>query len=1256
MARTPREPILDLQDPDLSGKRFERFCLDLVRALPDVADAHLYARHGERQRGIDIHADLCDGRVRTIQCRRVKRFTKASAEKLIADTTYQADEHWVWCTCPMSAGARDVLRGVAQWDGWDIEQLSSAVRGLPREVGRWMIEDHLGSGARKRLLGPEADLCIAPANQWFARSDERAAALRTNQSLRGRGELLDRMVEAVHGLDYSVVLLVGWGGIGKTRMLRALADTLDDDRVLLLRDGVEVTAALAEELPTCRFTLLIDDAHRRSGLPAILATVFTSDEPRTVVLATRPQRLAALRADLLNTGISPASVVELNHLAPLTHDQAQALALDELDEAHQGAADSLAVLTRDVPALCVLGARLINDGDLAPGELVNHEAARADILARFRDELVGKISEEVDPAVVRGLLVLIAALQPLELTGNEIATWLSEQVGRSPAEVRHAIRGIEQSGLLGGTKRRRIVPDVLADHVLREACVEADGRSSGRADELLALAPPWAMSRVLANLAELDWRLGSPGEHPVLDTLLTGLEREILAARAWDRSQMLERLKESAVFLADWIVTLARHVLDRPAQDSVLFAEHEVTDTDARRALVPLLGSAGLVPVHTATALRLLWEIGRDVEPKGAFSGEEPLDAIRWFGSYELNRHYQETLLEVVEQLVMDEDEAECHRIVPITLLMPLTSREGTTSSSKGYTVSLGAYFVDAIAAKELRDRLRVLLVNRCLHGGPRTRFAAGGLLGEMLRQPHGYFGASAPPAAIAQWRTEQLALLEDISDLLHRSDDVVVIARLRDSLDWPGRHSTIRGTKTAVRRIQRANGMSTDELLLRVLTGGFDHFESHEAAQRRIRGIAQMLMTENPRVDGLLMRIDDMLTKIAASDPQRHTDAGALMGALMEQDADWGLEAVGILAAAPQRPVARALGVLLTVAVTSAPGRAREVLEQLVTAKDVVLRRYAADHISRMAWVSDPEAPERRLAVTLAADSDPVVVRCIALAALRAADEEPEFARAVVLAFPTLGDRILAEDVCMVLTHEIGLTKSDNAELLRRLLQCPEVAYWHDRMLVAMSAREPQQVLEYLLARIDNQDRQGYWAVPFDGLSGDPLARHPHLRASSARQIVESAARSDGMGPYGAASLFWSYADGRQEGLDVLAEAIASTDAELWDAALGILSHGPHGIILANPSWVANLLETVDTAVLDEAQGALSSALTMGSRQGTPGKPFPRDVALRDRSAEYAKSARPGSSAAAFWTLMVRQAERAIRQSLERDRLFDDE
>jgi len=55
------EPLLTLNDPELEWKRFERFCLDLVIALPEVRDAHLYGTRGEDQQGIDIHADLVDG-------------------------------------------------------------------------------------------------------------------------------------------------------------------------------------------------------------------------------------------------------------------------------------------------------------------------------------------------------------------------------------------------------------------------------------------------------------------------------------------------------------------------------------------------------------------------------------------------------------------------------------------------------------------------------------------------------------------------------------------------------------------------------------------------------------------------------------------------------------------------------------------------------------------------------------------------------------------------------------------------------------------------------------------------------------------------------------------------------------------------------------------------------------------------------------------------------------------------------------------
>ena len=56
------EPLLNLNDSELEWKRFERFCLDLVKSLPEVRDAHLYGTRGEDQQGIDIHVDLVDER------------------------------------------------------------------------------------------------------------------------------------------------------------------------------------------------------------------------------------------------------------------------------------------------------------------------------------------------------------------------------------------------------------------------------------------------------------------------------------------------------------------------------------------------------------------------------------------------------------------------------------------------------------------------------------------------------------------------------------------------------------------------------------------------------------------------------------------------------------------------------------------------------------------------------------------------------------------------------------------------------------------------------------------------------------------------------------------------------------------------------------------------------------------------------------------------------------------------------------------
>ena len=77
--------ILPFTDPSFDWDRFESFCLSVVRSLPEVKRADRYGKTGEAQAGIDIEADLRDGRKRTVQCRHRKTITKPQLEKLVAE-------------------------------------------------------------------------------------------------------------------------------------------------------------------------------------------------------------------------------------------------------------------------------------------------------------------------------------------------------------------------------------------------------------------------------------------------------------------------------------------------------------------------------------------------------------------------------------------------------------------------------------------------------------------------------------------------------------------------------------------------------------------------------------------------------------------------------------------------------------------------------------------------------------------------------------------------------------------------------------------------------------------------------------------------------------------------------------------------------------------------------------------------------------------------------------------------------------------
>lgn len=1247
------DPLLDLNQPELEWKRFERFCLDLVKALPDVRDAHLYGVQGDDQEGIDIHTDLVDGRVRTIQCRRVAKFGKAQAEKTIGDTTYAADEHQVWTTCKLTAPARKVIRAAQGWDAWDVEQISSEVRKLPREVARWLVEDHLGQQERRRVLGPDAELVVALARIWFARTDGNPRALQTNQPLQGRQEELAALHEAIFDPSVTCVLVVGRGGVGKTRLLRAVAEDLADRRMLLVREGVDVGASLGTELPMAPFDLVLDDAHRRQDLRNVLATVFTRDELETLVLATRPHQVEAIRDQLSELGLPLSGVRVLDPLVALSDEEAVGLAEHELDADHRALAARLGELTRDAPAILVLAAHVISRGEVDAESLIASPTLRQEVLARYKEERLGQVDGTVSAAAASRLLSLVAAVQPVDPTARLMGEWFAAQIGETEEVVAAAVGALVAADLLVGPRhRRRVAPDVLGDHLLHQQCVDRNGDPTGRARELVEAVPLDLLGQLMANLAELDWRLGRSGEPRILEEACDLIGARLVAADAWSRERHLEQLVGSAAFLAPWVLRLARQLLDHPARDAQLFGDHVVTDADSRRELVRMLAQAGRNPDCTEAAVRLLWEIGADTEPQPSRPGGDPLDEARQLGDYRRPLHFAETLLAVAEQLTADPTVAEDHLCLPGELLTGLAAREGTTTEmASRAAIRLGSYVVSAEATAELRARLRSLLVELCVNGGERTRPAAAALLGDMLRQPHGYFGQSVAEEQLRQWRPEQLALIRDMDDVLTRSDDPLVAREIRHAVDWHAQHSALRGVKTAVRRLLKAHPPTLDERLADALTHSLARFAVHRIAERRPSALVRELRARGDSVKALLDRLDAAVHRLHLCRPAEHVDVGALLGTLATDPA-WALEASEMLIAEPQRPTAAGVGLLLSLALGNRPQATRALIKSLANSHDPALRRLAADHVARLSWFGDPDAPERDIAVRLASDDEPVVVQLMLLAALRCAEDDPELASSIVLTVRDLSLSQLAEDACMVLSHAVPLTEAQWQQILDRLLRCPRVDYWYDQVLVLRASTSWRQVLDHLFARIDERPEDyGYDALPFDGTSEDLLKDHEAERRSALDEILIRLAHDpEGRRAMDLPLLFWSAAGDGKDALAAIGEARATGEARHTAADLVIAAAGRH-LFLNNPDWVAAQFEASAAGEpLDDLRGALYGALNSGIKQGVPGEPFPDDVELERKAREHASASPPGSRVNVFWTHLADSVAADMRRQVEED------
>src|SRR6266568_6651930 len=202
-----RPERLPLADPNFSWEEFQAFSREFVCKYTGVDECHHYGKPGDIQNGIDLYVDLPNGERWSFQVRQVEKFTKGDAEKTISATTYKADRYHFLLSCEATKAVRDVCDAHANWDAWDVRDVSAKVRDLDLELARGLVETHFGPAWRRDFLGL-ADLSpFLSTADFFRHLSDPQKLFNHSWQLVGRAATLKQLHEFIDSADRRIAIL-----------------------------------------------------------------------------------------------------------------------------------------------------------------------------------------------------------------------------------------------------------------------------------------------------------------------------------------------------------------------------------------------------------------------------------------------------------------------------------------------------------------------------------------------------------------------------------------------------------------------------------------------------------------------------------------------------------------------------------------------------------------------------------------------------------------------------------------------------------------------------------------------------------------------------------------------------------------------------------------------------------------------------------------------------------------------------------------
>jgi hypothetical protein len=1288
---SPHSLLLPLHGQDGFGwPQFENFCADLLELLPFVRTAKRFGGSGSAQEGIDIAAELTKGGELGAQCKQEKQFGPKAVEYAVAQTSYEAKRYVIMLSREASAGARREIKRHKKWGLLDVVDISRLVRNLPPEDARRLIETHFGDQWRQRFLGRTGPALFLTAASMSAQLSDKTRLFHQGWTLIGRDKELEALRQFRQS-DSQVAVLPGPGGIGKSRLLSALADEAaisGPGEVVFVAPNVPATPENLDELVLDATLVVIDDAHRRDDLELLLSSLRRrqSQNPALkVVIGTRPRRLDELHSIFARSGFEFDDVLVLNELGELAPADVHKLAEMALGPEHRQHAEALCAASHDCPLVTVIGGQLVRRTWVHPSLLQKDAEFRKVVLSSFEEELLGEVERSIPKNEARQLLEAVAAIGPVPLKDAKALDTLSEFLGVRVDLLRRNIGHLEKAGVLRRSGDQfRVSPDLLADFMLEQACLTEMGESTGYAkvvyDRFASVLP----GHVLRNLAELDWKVRATGGNvDLLGDAWNDVEREILESGNAKRIALLGPLETIAYFQAPQVVRIVEQLLANPNDPSKerrddqfeQFGLRPRTTQDVRAKVPPVLQAAAYTDSTVKRVTEILWELGRDDTREQHQIPEHPMRILGELAGYAPNKPvgFNVLVLTALERLLAETD-IHKHPNSILKVVGHALEREGIDSWARGdREIVMRQFLIDPQPTQEVRAKAVALLRQAATAGGVGAATMAAKVIGEALNGPRGYFGKEISAEEMEVWKPEQLELIGVLSETVSADATPPTLLAVVDALAW---HIEFSPWPEVVSAAEEVVGSIPETLPLEVAgiihepwsiawrPSATERFGSPSRERTELETLTKRIARELIEEQGSPNAVLEFISSVVAEFEEVHesSNPAPLLMAICNLNLDYGSAMAEELIENPEHRLVPTLHALIVAIRDQDPDRARGLCLLALDRGDERLAGATARAYWSAQWLPTRNEIDVEILERLIEVEEPV--RAIAVAGVaRLATAEPETSARIATDIVVEEATAVAEELCGVFDPDHGMSPdgASDAQLevvLGKLVEIESIDEHEIKLFLRNAgARVPKAVIELLIARIERKDtseHRRYEPIPHRGISGDLVSGASTDTLTELIEMVQAMSVSRGVEHWLSGLYRIVTRSFGADGIAALSRFVdrAKTKEEIERAAR-LTEAAPPSFIFEQRALVESILTAAakfgeDT--FERVKYLLGNCTINLTRIGPVGESAPEDVALVDRVAVALEELDPNSLIATFYRELGENAELRIRRQIEDD------